>query len=131
MNPTSKGTDLENQENNNTKNIQELGMNNNTTKNPEGTKTPSVHGSSHAPPSSSAWEDFKKQLLSIKSNPKYLKNVILFVLCWLGTNIAYFGCLLVMSDLGGNIYTNVAMSTVFEFAGNLSAAFLIMKFPQH
>lgn len=53
------------------------------------------------------------------------------MLCWLGTNIAYFGCLLVMSDLGGNIYTNVAMSTVFEFAGNLSAAFLIIKFPQH
>jgi len=126
------GIDLENQENNNKiKLIQESTMNTSTTKNPEGTKTPSLHAASHPPPSSSAWEDFKKQLLSIKSNPKYFKNVILFVLCWLGTNIAYFGCLLVMSDLGGNIYTNVAMSTVFEFAGNLSAAFLIMKFPQH
>lgn len=35
-----------------------------------------------------------------------------------------------MGDLGGDVYTNVAFSTVFEFAGNLSATFLIIKFPE-
>lgn len=35
-----------------------------------------------------------------------------------------------MGDLGGDIYTNVAFSTVFEFIGNLSATFLIIKFPE-
>ncbi|KAL4493031.1 hypothetical protein ABPG72_020810 [Tetrahymena utriculariae] len=77
-----------------------------------------------------AWEDFKNQLKSIHENEKYYKNVVIFILCWLGTNIAYFGCLLVMGDLGGDLYTNVAFSTVFEFLGNFCATFLIIKFPE-
>lgn len=65
---------------------------------------------------------------SIKSNKKFLTNVIVFVLSWVGTNIAYFGCLLVMDDLGGNIYINITLITVFEFLGNIAAAILIIKF---
>lgn len=84
----------------------------------------------HKPIETNAWQDFKNQLISIYESPKYFRNVLLFVLCYVGTNIAYFGCLLVMGDLGGNIYTNVTFGTLFEFGGNLSATFLIIKFQE-
>lgn len=55
-------------------------------------------------------------------------NIMIWSLVWNVVGVSFVGCVIAMNRLEGNLYLNLAVSTVFELLGNIAAVWLMSRF---
>ncbi|KAL4454701.1 hypothetical protein ABPG74_021906 [Tetrahymena malaccensis] len=73
-------------------------------------------------------DDLIQKFKVMKSNKKYMKNAIIYILTWSTFQLSYSTPFIAFNTLGGNIQNNVMLSILFDFGGSFITFYLLTHF---
>ncbi|KAL4480125.1 hypothetical protein ABPG74_020641 [Tetrahymena malaccensis] len=75
-----------------------------------------------------SFEILKDNIMMFKRDVTQRNNIMIWSLVWNVVGVSFVGCVIAMNRLEGNLYFNLAVSTVFELLGNIAAVWLMSRF---
>ncbi|KAL4462385.1 hypothetical protein ABPG72_009212 [Tetrahymena utriculariae] len=75
-----------------------------------------------------SFEILKDNIMMFKRDVTQRNNIMIWSLVWNVVGVSFVGCVIAMNRLEGNLYLNLAVSTVFELLGNIAAVWLMSRF---